>query len=588
MLPSVTLFTLLIASFLSPLASADPIQVSIPSKPPSTHVVNSNFLGISFELSFLDEYFGNNTSTIPPTVINYLSVLHSRIDNGPVRMRIGGNSADDSTYVPTQTSAMEQFTSSTADSDDQPVDYGPVLWDVLNKVASDVGGAAYLIALSLRDPNSTYIPSLAADAAQKLGDTLDGFLLGNIDDRPIKEPDLYTSHGNRPNLKNYTTAIYMSEFQSVLNRLKDTSSGNILDKHDIGGPSICCDWSLDALINDGYTASFGNVLKYIALQHYPQNNCFGSYQFEIPYYVQHSNVVNLAAWQNSGIDLVLSSTGSNKQEVVMSEFNSASCGGIPGISNTFAVGSLWTVDYALQMASVGYSAAYLHTREQGISYNLFAPPAGAAALSDPWTTNTPFYSLLVTAEALRSRNGSIVTDLDINGSKKNSNVSVSGYAVYDAVDSTVLQLVFFNYANVSSSAGSSASFAIPSGVFSSSKSSSLTVKYLVGDSMAEGKNIAWGGETFANVSDGKPIAANASWAPANSQIECSNGCTINVPGPGMAVVFANGAPGSQTTTTTASGGSPTAVVKTASSSANNNIIYMSTVTLSALLTAFLV
>lgn len=60
-------------------------------------------------------------------------------------MRIGGNSADDSTYVPSQTSAMEQFTSSAANANDQPVDYGPVLWDVLNKVASDIGGAAYLI-----------------------------------------------------------------------------------------------------------------------------------------------------------------------------------------------------------------------------------------------------------------------------------------------------------------------------------------------------------------------------------------------------------------------------------------------------------
>lgn len=50
--------------------------------------------------------------------------------------------------------------------------------------------------------------------------------------------------------------------------------------------------------------------------------------------------------------------------MLMSEFNSASCGGIPGISDTFAVGALWSIDYALQLASVGYTAAYIHTREQ--------------------------------------------------------------------------------------------------------------------------------------------------------------------------------------------------------------------------------
>jgi len=252
------------------------------------------------------------------------------------------------------------------------------------------------------------------------------------------------------------------------------------------------------------------------------------------------------------------------------------------------VGSLWTIDYALQMASVGYSAAYLHTREQGISYNIFAPPEGSAALSDPWTTNTPFYSLLVTAEALRSQNGSIVVDLDINGSQKDPNATISGYAVYDAVNSTVLQLVFFNYANVSSSAVSSASFSIPSGTFSSI-SSSLAVKYLVGDTMAETKNIGWGGETFANVGNGKPVTANATWAPANSQVECSKGCTIEVPAPGMAVVFANGTPVNQPTTTTisASGSSPTSAVKKTDSSANTNIIHMSAVTLSALLIVLL-
>ena len=92
---------------------------------------------------------GNNTSSIPPTVINYLSTFRDRTGSLPVRMRIGGNSADDSTYVSSQTTVMEQFISNAADSDDQPVDYGPVLWDVLSKVSSDIGGAAYLIGMCI-------------------------------------------------------------------------------------------------------------------------------------------------------------------------------------------------------------------------------------------------------------------------------------------------------------------------------------------------------------------------------------------------------------------------------------------------------
>src|SRR6266567_1759006 len=143
------------------------------------------------------------------------------------------------------------------------------------------------------------------------------------------------------------------------------------------------------------------------------------------FFLTPSLVVALAAWQSSGISKVLSNTGSNHQELIMSEFNSASCGGIPSISDTFAVGSLWTIDYALQMASVGYSAAYLHTRERGVSYNVFSPPGGPNGSPGPWTTNPPFYGLLVTAEALRSTNGSIVVDLDIGGSKENVNATAS-------------------------------------------------------------------------------------------------------------------------------------------------------------------
>lgn len=250
---------------------------------------------------------------------------------------------------------------------------------------------------------------------------------------------------------------------------------------------------------------------------------------------------------------VVSSTGPNKQQLILSEFNSASCGGIPGISDTFAVGSLWTIDYALQLASVGYSAAYLHTRERGISYNLFTPPDGPNGAPGSWTTNPPFYSLLVTAEALRSQDGSIVADLNVNGSRTNTNVNVSGYAVYDAGDSTVQQLVFFNFANVSSSAGSSASFDVPLGVFNATSGKNVVVKYLVGNSMEEKQNIAWGGQTFANAGDGQLVTAgNSTWAVPNAQIDCTKGCTVQVPAPGMAVVFAGGLSPTTASTTTAS------------------------------------
>lgn len=68
---------------------------------------------------------------------------------------------DSSIYVPTQTT-MLQFLKGTNDTDDQPVNYSPILWDVMNQVASDIGGAAYLVgAQSCFEVLVTIVPWLA-------------------------------------------------------------------------------------------------------------------------------------------------------------------------------------------------------------------------------------------------------------------------------------------------------------------------------------------------------------------------------------------------------------------------------------------
>lgn len=90
---------------------------------------------------------GNDTSTTPPTVINYLAALRSRFGSKPLRIRIGGNSMDSSIYAPSQTSPMVQLIDIAANANDQPVNYSPILWDVMDKVSSDIGGASYMLGL---------------------------------------------------------------------------------------------------------------------------------------------------------------------------------------------------------------------------------------------------------------------------------------------------------------------------------------------------------------------------------------------------------------------------------------------------------
>ncbi|KAG7450715.1 glycoside hydrolase family 79 protein [Guyanagaster necrorhizus] len=520
-LSALSLSLVLVFQFLHAYAAVN-VSWSTITSDSSKNVVQSNFLGVSFELSFMDQYFGNDTSTIPQTMLNYLSQIRNRTGSNPVRLRIGGNSADSSTYLQNQTSPMLKLTDPDANSNNQPVDYGPMLWDVLQSVSGSVEGVEYLIGVSLSDPNNTDGSKIGGDAKSILGNNLDSILVGN-------EPDLYTSHGNRPLLQNYTVQDYIGEFSEVSDYLNNTSAGDLLNNQICSGPTICCDWDLATLLQQGYLATFSNILKYITLQHYPQNNCFGSYQYGLPYYLQHSNTVALAGWQQHGIDIVVSNTSAGHPRLVMSEFNSASCGGIANISDTFAVGSLWTLDYALQMAAIGYSAVYIHTREKGVFYNLIDPPNRTLS-GDTWTTNPPFYAVLVLPEILQSDNGSIVVDLNLEGSMT-SNSTVAGYAVYDAGSLSASRLVLFNYDN------SSVEFSLEN-----SASGQPSIKYLASSDITEKRNIAWGEESFVGTSDGKAVNVTRdtdgfSWLPSSGNFDCSGNCAVEVPGPSLAVVY---------------------------------------------------
>jgi hypothetical protein len=54
----------------------------------------------------------------------------------------------------------------------------------------------------------------------------------------------------------------------------------------------------------------------------------------------------------------------------MFETNTASCGGFPGISDSFG-SALWGLDYGLQMAYSNFSGAMLHVSGQSVYYNPF-------------------------------------------------------------------------------------------------------------------------------------------------------------------------------------------------------------------------
>ncbi|KAF5359203.1 hypothetical protein D9756_002888 [Leucocoprinus leucothites] len=484
-----------------------PINVTFPSKPPSEardNVIDDNFIGISWELSSFDTLWGKSVEAQPNAMQNYLHNLIVRLSK-PLRIRVGGNSMDGSTYVPSLQAVLE-LTDPNAYFNDVPVNFGPALFDVMNGMSDKAGDMEFMIGLSMRNPEAWgNIVELALAAEGKLGDRLDAMLLGN-------EPDLYAGHGERDK---YTIPDYIPEIADVLGELRDSGA---LSKTIIGGPSICCQWDLDDLFDAGFDKF---DYKYYTVQHYPNNACSGEtpQNTNLTYYLTHANLGEYLGWQKKGMHMARQ----RNIPVLMSEYNSVSCGG-SNISSTFGA-ALWAIDAGLKAAAMNYSAVYLHTREYGVEYNLFDPPTPDTSTLPGWRTGSTYYSALFLAE-IGDSSGSVVVDLNLQNSTENQHSTVAGYGIYGNGGETRSHLVFFNYASPSSAGeDTTQQFRIPANL-----SNHVDYRILTAPDVTERTDIKWAGQTVGPNGDLEGDQQTVSF-------DCDDGCLIDIPGPGAAIVW---------------------------------------------------
>ena len=228
-------------------------------------------------------------------------------------------------------------------------------------------------------------------------------------------------------------------------------------------------------------------------------------------------VVELTKWNTEGVNL----SNQAGKPVIMSEFSTVSCGGYPTVSDTFGA-TLWSIDYAVQMATVGYSAAYLHTRERNVSYNLFDYPGDGV---DGWTTKPTYYSYLPILQAFQSYNGSRVVDLGL------SENSAAGYGVYDKETSELYRMILINFQD----GNGTVDFVIPTGGSRAGEGKNATVKFLTAPSVHEGSNISWSGKTWKGVKDGNPVDSGRD--KDLTHVNISGSYTLKIPSPGLAVVM---------------------------------------------------
>ena len=151
----------------------------------------------------------------------------------------------------------------------------------------------------------------------------------------------YVDHNHRPagwNVTNYITE-YDAVTQSIL------ADSQLQNPNLFVGPSVCCqtpEFGIQDVINAGMLSSDNAPhVAAVTVQHYPTNNCqLGGVvinpQDIFNQFLNHSLPQQLVELYAGDTAAVLA----NGKDMVMLETNTASCGGFPGLSDSFGA-AMW-------------------------------------------------------------------------------------------------------------------------------------------------------------------------------------------------------------------------------------------------------
>lgn len=516
-------------NLVAPPAPSPPIQTQFPVQLFSGGMANLSipqsgaFVGFSVELSVANQVFGSNGTHIDPTFLNLLANIKARA--GYSVIRIGGNTQEKAVFFPEGLPDGKTIVKTSVDvnnpTDTPTIDVGVDLLFAMANISSLVNSHWY-IGLPFNDTSNPRL-GIAEAGEQILSQYLLGFQLAN-------EPDLYGDHGLRP--PDYAPSDFINDYTVFMQAIQNDS--NIKNKSNIIGPSVCCNWTPEQVFDAGFLDQFGNDLAYIAVEHYAGTRCPDGHgvvtqsQDIIASYLSHDISTSIPQIYGNTANIAQQ----HQKPLIMMETNTASCGGFPGLSDSFGA-ALFGIDWSLQMAFANFSGAMMHLGGQNVYYNPFTPPPGSLAGKAGWTIGPMYYASLIVAEAFGPSNNSRIVDLFMNG----NNPLTPGYAIYENGNPTKVALINFiddasganNYTANISIGGSGAGQ--PNG-----NPPQVSVKYFTAPSVTTKYNFQWAGQTFGDVLSSNGILQgqqNITTIPCQSD----NVCPVPVPAPGFALVF---------------------------------------------------
>jgi len=366
-----------VAGTTAPLATPVPSQPVAPPSPPSAasvpvtvrisaarrgRPVPADFLGLSFEASALPQiarYAGSG---------NFVGLLRSL---GPGLLRFGGVSADTRIAWSDALTRRPAWTSSVLEASDMRR-LGALAERSGWKVLLTVGLAHYAPTVAAREVRA---------AKTALGPWLAGVEIGN-------EPDAYARHGLRA--LPWTPRLYDREVSSYLQAIERLTRGVTLAAPGVSGSHSFLRW--------GRVVARAQRPALLTGHHYP----LGCHQTPPP---SIAALLSPQTRQMAATSLAryLSVARATRIPFRMDEAGTVSCGGRPGISNTFAA-ALWATDYISQAMAAGVAGINLQGNPANcLGYSPVCATSAEDVAKGKLTVRPAWYALLLTKALIGDR-----------------------------------------------------------------------------------------------------------------------------------------------------------------------------------------
>ncbi|KAG6907147.1 hypothetical protein DXG01_010322 [Tephrocybe rancida] len=468
---------------------------------------HGSFFGFSIEISVLQVPF-----------LNLMSLIQQR--SGGVNIRVGGNTQDFAVYVdniPDGHATTKEKSDLKNPTLTPAVLYTKELFYLAANISSLVNIKWYF-GIPFNDTN--WRLQVAEHSQAILGDNLLGLQGGN-------EPDYYLGHGHRT--EPYGPYEYFGEFANLITAIENNP--NIPNKRMLIGPSLASGpWMPEQLWETGYIDAYKDSLVAITMEHYPSNNCFVQFgvgslvdpQEAFPQFLTHQSALSLVEPYRHTSNLAREAG----KPFIMFETNTATCGGLPGISDSFGA-ALWALDYGLTMAATNFSHALLHVGGQSVYYNSCskAPPTNQSSFNQ-WTVGAVYYSVLIVAEVFGKSNVSQIVDTSNNG------LFTPSYAIYD--NGALSKVALFNFMDDPSGGHDITGIITVDG---GQVPAEVYVKYFSASSVSVRTGLTWAGQTLG---DRFKVDGRLKGDQNVVKIQCDQGanfCRVPVKAPQFALVF---------------------------------------------------